>query len=183
MNAQTRWLLIVGAGVFIGLLILAALTLLFWNFSFPRWTHPMIERRIGPGTRGYESNGERIYFSATSASGDPILAEMPGMHRMPGGMLACADCHGPDGRGGDVTMMMDTFTAPDIRFSTLTDADHAESEGAGHEDHPAYTEETIKRAITQGIDLAGDPLDWPMPRWNLSAGDLDDLVEFLMTLK
>lgn len=182
MNTRTRWLLIIGGGVLVGLLILTALTLLLWNFAFPHWTQPMMGRRFGDGSGQFDSNGERIYFTATSVSGDPISAEMTGMHRMPGGMLACADCHGSDGRGGVVTMMMDTFTAPDIRYSTLTDAGHAESGEEEHEEHPAYTEETIKRAITQGIDPGGEPLDWPMPRWSMSDRDLDDLVQFLKTL-
>jgi cytochrome c oxidase subunit II len=50
-------------------------------------------------------------------------------------------------------------------------------------DHPPYTEETLKRAIIQGIDPAGEPLEWPMPRWNMSDEDLNDLIDFLKMLE
>jgi len=51
--------------------------------------------------------------------------------------------------------------------------------GVGHE---SYTDETIKQAITEGVEPDGEPLDWPMPRWSMSDEDLNDLIEFLKTL-
>jgi hypothetical protein len=40
-----------------------------------------------------------------------------------------------------------------------------------------YSEETVQRTITEGIDSAGNPLDTTtMSRWQLNAQDLDDLV-------
>jgi hypothetical protein len=54
-------------------------------------------------------------------------------------------------------MMMQSFDAPDIRYKTLTSEGMAHGEG---EDHPPYTDETIKRTITQGVDPAGNPLKW-----------------------
>jgi cytochrome c oxidase subunit 2 len=156
--------------------------------------------RLGPVSQGartgwlsgllgdeYRSNGERIYFTGTSETGPPITAEMPGMHSMSSGMMTCASCHSADGRGGTVRMMMDTFTTPDIRYETLTFGDHGE-EGehddgaAGHDDHPPYTDETIKRAITQGVDPGGEALEWMMPRWHMTDEQLDDLIAYLKTL-
>lgn len=49
-------------------------------------------------------------------------------------------------------------------------------------EHEPYTDETIKRAITEGVEPNGEPLDWLMPRWSMSDEDLDDLIEFLETL-
>ncbi len=51
------------------------------------------------------------------------------------------------------------------------------------EEHPPYTDATIKQAITDGLNPAGDPLDHTMPRWQMSERDLDDLLEFLKTLE
>jgi cytochrome c oxidase subunit 2 len=161
-----------------------------------------VEQNSGPGNISagrYASNGERIYFTATSANGPISYTGGPsgGMILAPArsagvggrGMmeLACADCHGRDGRGGEHVVAMTAIDAPDIRWSTLTESEHGEqsTQGQGKEgemDHPPYTEQTFKRAVTQGLDPAGNPLEPAMPRWNMSNQDLDDLIAFLKTL-
>ena len=90
------------------------------------------------------------------------------------GGLACATCHGAEGRGGTVIFMMRRYDVANITWTELT---------ASNTDHPPYTEDSLKRAITDGIDPAGNSLEYPMPRWQMSSGDLDDLVVFLKTLK
>lgn len=140
----------------------------------------LVLTRSHPGQEASVQNGERIYTTGTSMRGDPITADMGqggmmGMMNMMGEM-ACERCHGPDGRGGEVRMMMRTFTAPDIRYSSLTGEDP-------DMEHPPYTDGTIKRAITEGVDPAGHELEWPMPRWTMSNQDLDDLIAYLKTLK
>lgn len=168
---KTPWWVVVGGGVLVGLLLVACLGLVLWRLAWP-W---------GPATTvptRYRSNGEQIYFTATSQRGTPITSDM-GMGMMGGGMMTSASCHGPDGRGGRVQMMMHVFETPDIRYQTLT---AEEMENEEEEAHPPYTDEDIRRAITQGIEPNGEPLDWPMPRWTISDKDLDDLLEFLKTL-
>ena len=123
----------------------------------------------------YPSNGGQVYSTGTSQRGDTITYTMSGGSMMAPANLACGSCHGADGKGGQVQMMMGTFTTPDIRYNTLTS-----SQGM---DHPPYTDETIKQAITQGLDPAGKPLNWPMPRWSMSEQDLNDLIGYLKTLK
>ena len=63
-------------------------------------------------------NGERIYFTATSARGDTISytggPDFGGM--MMGSYLTCAACHGPTAQGGEHMMQMDEMDAPDIRY-------------------------------------------------------------------
>ncbi len=71
-------------------------------------------------------------------------------------------------------MMMQTYDVPNITWPELT---------AQGMDHSPYTEETLKRAITQGLDPAGNPLEYPMPRWHMSEQDLNDLVSLIKTLK
>ena len=60
----------------------------------------------------FESNGERIYFTAESSSGEPITYS--GGSLMMHQRTACVNCHGPEGKGGRVTMMMWRFDTPDI---------------------------------------------------------------------
>ncbi|MCL4394282.1 MAG: cytochrome c [Chloroflexi bacterium] len=121
------------------------------------------------------ANGRQIYFTATSQRGAPITSDLQ-VGMMGSRTVACVTCHGPDARGGPVRFMMYSFDAPDIRYETL-------SSQAMAEDHPPYTDATLKRAITQGVDPGGHPLEAPMPHWSMSPADLDDLIAYLKTLK
>ncbi|MBI5039530.1 MAG: cytochrome c, partial [Nitrospirae bacterium] len=40
-------------------------------------------------------------------------------------------------------------------------------------------EESLKSSILAGIDPAGNQLNTMMPRWQMSAEDLDSLIEYL----
>jgi len=64
--------------------------------------------------------------------------------------------------------MMGSFTVHDIR------REHLNEEG--------YNEAKLKRAITKGISAEGEELDFPMPKWSMSDGDLDDLIAYLKIL-
>ena len=105
-----------------------------------------------PGSNGagdsYSSNGQRIYFTSASSSGQPITyTGGPGM--MIQSPLSCATCHGSEGHGGGVRFMMRSFDVPDITWPVLI---------AQHTDHQPYTQETLKQAITKGIDPGGNGL-------------------------
>ena len=128
----------------------------------------------------FQSNGERIYFTASSASGQPIRARGGNMHMqmMSGG--GCVACHGADRRGGPLRPQF-WKSAPPLTAASLF-GDHV-GEGAaepdGHGDHDDYTDETLRRAIAEGVDPAGEPLDSAMPRWSMSAADMSDLIAYL----
>ncbi|MDQ1275997.1 MAG: hypothetical protein QG610_1572 [Euryarchaeota archaeon] len=126
----------------------------------------------------FESNGEMIYYTGFNESGERIETEYgPHWLYVHGG--SCVNCHGTDGRGG-YPVKMGSEVPPDIRFESLVSEEHEKEEEDG--EHPHYTEETIKRAILEGIDPAGEPLDLTMPRWKMTDMDLDDVVEYLKTL-
>lgn len=123
----------------------------------------------------FQSNGERIYFTVRSASGQAIIARGgQGHFGMMGG--GCVACHGADRLGG---RSMSSFwkTAPPLTAEALFKT-HSET---GHGDHEGYSEETLSRAITQGIQAGGEQLDQVMPRWSMSEPDLADLIAFLKT--
>jgi len=170
---KVNWVLVVAAAVVVGLVLLCgvALVLALGLVSFS-------SRTAAPQASVYGSNGEQVYMTATSQRGTPIEYDLPTGGMMRTG-LTCASCHGPDARGGRERMMMRTFVAPDIRFQTLA-TPRKNDQG---EDEPIFTEATVKRAITEGVDPDGKDLEWPMPRWSMSAADLDDLVQYLKTLK
>ena len=87
---------------------------------------------------------------------------------MGGGGVACASCHGTNGRGGVHNMgMMQTMDAKDIRWSALQAEFDAEKFGL---------------AVTKGQDPDGTQLKTDMPRWNIGNDDLADLIAYLKTL-
>ncbi len=125
----------------------------------------------------FESNGERIYFTGTSASGFPINANGGGMHmQMHSG--GCVTCHGADRQG---RRLMPRFwkVAPPLTPAALFNEHDEASEEGGHGDHEGYDDATLRRAITEGIDPGGSLLDREMPRWSMAAGDIVDIIEFL----
>lgn len=125
------------------------------------------------GMGAFGSNGERIYFTATSERGTEITykggpASNGWMMMGGGGRLACASCHGPDGRGGVHSMgMMQVMDAKDIRWSVL--------EGE-------FDPEKFRLAVVEGKDSDGTQLKTDMPLWNISNDDLADLIDYLKTL-
>ncbi len=128
----------------------------------------------GPGD--FASNGERIYLSGVSDRIGPIPRfGGPMWIRMMGG--GCAACHGSNGRGGQ-PVMMGTAVPPDIRYEALITGAYEPGEHA-----TPYTEALIKRAVTQGLDADGKPLDATMPHWQMSEGDLSDLLAYMRTLR
>ena len=123
------------------------------------------------GAGVFRSNGERIYFTATSERNTAITytsgPESSGWMMM-GGRLACVSCHGPNGQGGKHNMgMMQVMDAKAIRWSVLQDEFDAEG---------------FRLAVVKGQDPDGTQLMPDRPRWNIGDDDLADLIEFLKTL-
>ncbi|HEX9052428.1 MAG TPA: hypothetical protein VF841_18015 [Anaeromyxobacter sp.] len=117
--------------------------------------------------------GQRIFDTGIGTNGLPI-ARTGGYMMM--GSSGCATCHGYDGLGR-ITMM---FTTPNITYANLTDpAGMLAPDGTRG---TTYTDDLIRRAVTQGLDADGAPLSTVMPRWQL--GDLDwaDLLLYLKAL-
>jgi mono/diheme cytochrome c family protein len=131
------------------------------------------------------SNGERIYFSATSERGTRIRSRGGSAF---GGMMTgrqtCASCHGSDGRGGVHWMHMQRMDAPDIRWSTLASEAHGGHDGGDEhsESETAYDEAAFARAVTEGVTPGGATLSRDMPRWQIGEADLQDLVAFMKSL-
>ena len=132
--------------------------------------------------------GEAIFQSGIGPDGAPIPRSesqtppagggMMGGSGMMGGMmrLSCADCHGADGHG----LATQQFTSPDITYANLTDPKGMLAPDGTR--GPTYTDSTLRRAITTGIDPEGDHLAWPMPQWRLTNQEWSGLLAYLKTL-
>jgi ABC-type branched-subunit amino acid transport system substrate-binding protein len=124
-----------------------------------------------------ETRGKQLYVTGTSSSGKAVSAIIGQQSiELPGSMVPCTNCHGEDGQG-----------RPEggILPSSITWHFLIKSYGHQHPDsrkHPAFTEQSFAAAITSGIDPAGNLLDVAMPRYQLSSGDVADLVAYLNRL-
>lgn len=170
------------------LLILLASSFLFACSLFTRAPNIILqEDTTRSGVEGVDvSNGERIYFTATSARGGRIRyaggPNFGGM--MMGSYLTCASCHGPEGRGGLHQMHMQLMDAPDIRYVALSDemGEHGHEEDGHNDEHGEYGLEEFRMAVVEGQHPDGKPLSREMPRWQMSDGDLADLFAFLKSI-
>lgn len=138
------------------------------------------------GDDAFRSNGEQIYFTATSErSGIGYSAgPHPGAMMMQGASHLCLlsrcrrprwcayHAHGDDGR-------------PNIRWVALS------SQGDHHEDRTADDEqedigfdlEAFRMAVVEGLHPDRSPLSDAMPRWEMSGDDSTDLAEYLQSFR
>ena len=146
--------------------------------SCSRGDHYQSSDRGNP--EAFISNGERLYFTGVSISGLPVKAvggSMSGMHQqMHGG--GCASCHGAD-REGQRLWPRFWIKAPPLTTDGLFGIDDHGKASDGHGDHVSYDNDSLRLAITAGLDPAGKKLNRAMPRWSMSTGDMDDLIAFL----
>ena len=128
-------------------------------------------RRDGTFADATVANGAHIFRTGRTREGRVVPFAGGMMMR-----LSCAQCHGWDGRGLRTPM----FDSPDITYRNLTDPAGMREPDGGR--GPTYTEDLIRRAVTAGVDAQGESLAWPMPRWQLTDQDWQDLVAYLKTL-
>ena len=121
-------------------------------------------------------NGRQIFQKGTSLNGTKVIANMSGIE-IPASVLPCASCHGKDGKGkpeGGVTPSNITWTALTANY---------EGKRTIGRTYPAYTTQTIKRAISMGIDPAGNKLNNAMPKYAMTQADMNDLIAYLEVLE
>lgn len=130
-------------------------------------------------SNNFVSNGERIYFTGRSQSGMPInaIGGAGGMHRQMHGS-GCASCHGDDREGRRLWPQFWTKAPALTAIALFGDNDHQDNSD-GHGDHASYDSDSLSRAITQGLDPAGEKLGAAMPRWSMSDSDMNDLIAYL----
>jgi len=123
----------------------------------------------------FQSNGERVYFTGVSVSGQPIRAIGGDRGMMMMGGNACVACHGADQEGGRLRPSYWTVV-PAITAEALT-GEHGDTDDHAH---AAYTRESLAEAITRGVRPDGSEIGPRMPRWAMSPEDISDLVAYIL---
>jgi ABC-type branched-subunit amino acid transport system substrate-binding protein len=118
-----------------------------------------------------------IYNEGAGPSGTPIHARIGTADvRLSATAMPCGGCHGQDGLGRPEGGVV----PPPITWEVLTrPSGHRHVDGRRH---PPFSRASLVRAITDGRDPAGNRLDPSMPRYEMSAEDLDSLLAHLERL-
>ena len=122
-----------------------------------------------------QARGKRIY--AEGKGRGPIFAFLmaPGI-KAPGTGFPCVKCHREDGSG----QREGGVRSAEITWFILT-KEYRGVRPSGR-DHPPYDDESLRAAITGGLDPAGNELHEAHPRYEMESGDLDDIVAYLEIL-
>jgi ABC-type branched-subunit amino acid transport system substrate-binding protein len=123
-----------------------------------------------------EKRGKQIYLKGESGDGAEIKALL-GTDRLevPAAAFACANCHGLRGEGAREGGLQ----PPPVNWETLI-APHTSA--LTRRERPPYTEATLARAITAGLDPSGARLHPGMPQYALTPAQTADLVAYLKQL-
>jgi ABC-type branched-subunit amino acid transport system substrate-binding protein len=123
-----------------------------------------------------EKRGKAFYLRGESVSGQEITAMM-GEVDVPATTLACAGCHGNRGEGrteGGVT-------AGNMSWAFLTKPyGHADE---GGRKHGPFTESSFIRALTAGVDPAGNKFAVAMPTYRMPQEDMANLIAYLKRIE
>jgi len=128
--------------------------------------------------------GQRIYREGITSSGAPLRAATAGQTQLSGKEVACVACHRRSGYGsteGQTTVRPITAGAL-FEDKTLVVRSPRIKAQLGSRQRPAYSAQTLARAIRQGLDSSDKPLESLMPRFVLTDDDMASLILYLNTL-
>jgi len=131
------------------------------------------------------SAGESIYRRGVTASGQPLIGSRVDAPSVEGASAACINCHRRSGLGS----IEGRIRVPPITGRYLFERGTARASQAplpyvesARTDHPPHSDESLARAIREGVDLDGRPMNYLMPRYALGDQDLASLVAYLRAL-
>jgi hypothetical protein len=129
--------------------------------------------------------GEAIYLQGILGSGAPLAATRAGAEPVTGEQAACTNCHRRSGLGSqEARSSIPPITGQFLFQPETSGADESQLPyipGARLKRAP-YTEDTLARAIRDGVDSDGRQLSYLMPRFALGGADMSALITHLRSL-
>jgi hypothetical protein len=129
--------------------------------------------------------GEALYRQGMASSGQPLEARRDNGLLTRGAGAACVNCHQRSGFGSQEG---DSFIPPIAgrylfhpRAQLVEDLNLPSVEGMRPDREP-YTDESLARAIREGINSEGKPFNYLMPRYAMSDADMAALIGYLKSL-
>lgn len=144
---------------------------------------PVVETTAHPAGPSADSRieaGRRIYLDGVLPSGEMITARVRNDVAVGGDFVICGTCHRRSGLGSSEGSQV----IPAIAGNTLFEPLRLPTRNLplAPQQRPAYSKETLKRAIRSGVDANGELLDPLMPRYALDDDQIDLLIDYLKTL-
>jgi hypothetical protein len=138
-----------------------------------------------PGADAVPDAGEAIYLRGVIGSGAPLEARRDGASAGVGAIVACVNCHRRSGLGGrEGNAVVPPITGRYLYRPLTTDGGDREIpyvDGMKGEREP-YTDALLARAIREGVDSEGKPLNYLMPLYALDDRDMAAVIALLKTL-
>ena len=132
-----------------------------------------------------EATGQAIYLRGVLGSGAPLEAVREAGVRTSGASAACVNCHQRSGLGSEEGRI----SIPPITGEYLFHPRAHTGEEAVlpyvenmHSNRNPYTDATVARAIREGLDETGRPLNYLMPRFAMNDADMAALIAYLRKL-
>jgi ABC-type branched-subunit amino acid transport system substrate-binding protein len=122
-----------------------------------------------------EKRGKQIYLKGEDGTGAEIVAALGEDLELPATSFTCVNCHGLRGEG----TREGGLQPPPLTWETLT---KRQTSPLTRRERAAYTDATLARAISAGLDSAGARLHPGMPRYRLTAAQMSDLIAYLKKL-
>lgn len=131
---------------------------------------------------GAGSAGEALYRQGVLPSGQPVEAVRSDGPSLRGSDAACISCHRRSGLGWtEGKLAIPPVAGPYLfvpRGKSLAELGVPFVDTA-HVIHEPYTDETLARAIRDGVSSDGRPLNYLMPHYRLDAGAMSALIGYL----
>ena len=170
--------------MFIGHCVRAATILVCASFAFShpipsiaQDQPPVAEEAPDPQS---VSLGKTMYMEGVLPSGEIMTATVQGDINLTGEQVVCGACHRRSGMGSSEGQDVVPGATGDILYQPLRLP--TTNPPLPPARRPAYTDETLKRAIRDGIGADGEAFSPLMPRYPLSDAELETLFGFLKTL-
>jgi len=132
------------------------------------------------------SVGETLYRRGLLPSAEPVQATREAGATLRGADAACVNCHRRSGLGSSEGRI----TIPPIAgpYLFIARGKSLEQQGVPFVDterinHEAYTDESLARAIREGVGADGKTLNYLMPRYQIDDAAMAELIGYLKDIK
>lgn len=122
-----------------------------------------------------------MFHEGRLPSGELMLGKVMGEAQLTGEQVVCSKCHRRSGMGAIEGQEVVPAITGDLLYKPLQLP--TVRPPAPPVLRPAYTDESLKRAIRDGEGADGRPLSGFMPRYSLADDDLEAIVSYLKTLE